>query len=200
VETLYLIVGLGNPGTEYAETRHNAGFQVVARLARRWKAAWSREKGLKSRLALAELAGRRVLLCQPQTYMNSSGEAVASVAGYFQVPLPQMLVVVDDADLPFGELRLRGSGSSGGHRGLESMEQHLATRAYARLRLGIGRSATDEREIRDYVLSRFTQAEAELWERVLRRAADQAECWLTAGLELAMTRFNGAINTTKEQQ
>jgi len=193
-------VGLGNPGAEYAQTRHNAGFQVVERLARRWQAAWSWEKGFKSRLARTEVAGRRVMLCEPQTYMNLSGEAVATVADYFQVPLPQMLVVVDDADLPVGELRLRGSGSDGGHHGLESIEQRLATRAYARLRLGIGRSATDERAIIDYVLSRFTEAEAELWERVLARAAEQAECWLTAGIELAMTRFNGVINTTKEQQ
>ena len=200
METLHLIVGLGNPGGEYAATRHNAGFQVVERLARRWQAGWSLEKGLKSRLARAELSGQRVLLCQPKTYMNLSGEAVVSVAGYFQVPVAALLVVSDDADLPLGELRLRGSGSSGGHHGLESVEQHLGTRAYSRQRLGIGRSATDEREIRDYVLSRFTEAEAELWDRVLGRAADQTECWLTAGLELAMTRFNGAINTTKEQQ
>lgn len=199
MENLYLIVGLGNPGQEFVGTRHNAGFQMVERLARRWSAGWRLKDGLKSRLARTEVAGRRVLLCQPQTYMNLSGEAVAAVIDYFKVPLPQMLVAVDDADLPFGELRLRGGGSSGGHHGLESIERHLATQAYARLRLGIGRSASDEHKIRDYVLSRFTPTEADHWEMVLARAGDQAECWLTAGLELAMTRFNGTVNPTKEQ-
>ena len=201
-EHLYLIVGLGNPGSEYAGTRHNAGFQVVARLAERWHARWTSDRELKARLARTVVEGRRVMLCQPQTYMNLSGEAVAAVSGYYRVALPQVLIVVDDADLPLGELRMRSGGGPVGHHGLESIEQHLATREYARLRLGIGRStsATSERQISDYVLSRFTPVEAELWDSVLARAADQAACWLTVGLELAMTRFNGVINTIKEQQ
>ena len=136
---MYLMVGLGNPGSEYARTRHNAGFLVVQSLAEKWRAAWKYEKKFSARVAHAEREGRRVLLCEPQTYMNSSGEAVGSVMEFFRVPASRLLVAVDDADLPFGEIRLRPSGSSGGHHGLESIEQHVASREFARLRLGIGR-------------------------------------------------------------
>src|SRR5881394_3952935 len=114
MENVYLIVGLGNPGSEYARTRHNAGFLVTARLGERQRASWSYERKFEARLARFQEASGTVLLCQPQTYMNSSGEAVGAVVGFYQVPLSRLLVVVDDADLPLGELRLRPSGSSGG--------------------------------------------------------------------------------------
>ena len=139
MENLYLIVGLGNPGADYARTRHNAGFQVADRLAERWRSGWTYEKKFNARLASAQRNDRRVLLCEPQTYMNSSGAAVGLVVAFYRVPLNALLVVVDDADLPLGEIRLRPGGSSGGHHGLESIEQHLGTREYARLRVGIGR-------------------------------------------------------------
>lgn len=202
MENLYLIVGLGNPGAEYAKTRHNAGFLVVERLAERWRAGWTYEKKFNARLARAERNSRRALLCEPQTYMNSSGEAVGAVANFYRVPMPQVLVVVDDVDLPLGELRLRPGGSSGGHHGLESIEEHLGTREYARLRVGIGRQA-GAREITDYVLGRFHSTEAALADTVLGVAADQAECWLDAGIQKAMSRFNGAAggsaSESKEQ-
>src|SRR5436309_8359222 len=140
MENFYLIVGLGNPGAEYARTRHNAGFMVVERLAERWQAGWGLEQKFESRVARAERDGRRLLLGQPQTYMNQSGEAVAKLAEYFRAPLDRLLVVVDDADLPLGEIRLRPRGAGGGHHGLESIERRLGTRQYARLRIGIGRS------------------------------------------------------------
>ena len=128
--------------------------------------------------------------------MNSSGEAVGPLVGFYRVPLKQLLVAVDDADLPLGELRLRPGGSSGGHHGLESLEQHLGTREFARLRIGIGRKA-GAREITDYVLGRFSASEADLAEKVLTAAADQAEVWLKAGIQKAMSQFNGLVEELK---
>ena len=137
MENLFLIAGLGNPGPEYAATRHNIGFVLVERLAVRWGAAWDSRKKFNARLAKLERDGRKVILCQPQTFMNASGEAVAAVARFYQLPVDRTLIVLDDADLPLGQIRLRPEGSSGGHHGLESVEQQLGTRGYPRLRLGI---------------------------------------------------------------
>jgi peptidyl-tRNA hydrolase, PTH1 family len=196
MENMFLIVGLGNPGAEYAKTRHNAGFLLVSKLAERWKANWTLEKKFNARVAKAERNEGRVLLCEPQTFMNSSGESVGPLVTFYRVPLNRLLVVVDDADLPFGEIRLRPSGSSGGHHGLESIEQHLATREFARLRIGIGRQA-GAREITGYVLGRFSPAETELAEKVLAAAADQTEVWLKAGIQKAMSQFNGLVGELK---
>jgi peptidyl-tRNA hydrolase, PTH1 family len=193
MENLYLIVGLGNPGGDYARTRHNAGFLVAEQLAERWRAGWSYEKKFNARLARAERGEQRVLLCEPQTYMNSSGEAVSAVAAFYRVALSRTVIVVDDADLPLGEIRLRPSGSSGGHHGLESVEQHLGTREYARLRIGIGRAA-GAREITGYVLGRFSSTEAALVDKVLAVASDQVETWLDAGIQKAMSQFNGVVD------
>jgi len=190
MENLYLIVGLGNPGAEYARTRHNAGFQTADRLAERWGSAWTYEKKFDACLARTERAGRRVLVCKPQTYMNASGEAVAAVQSYYRVPLPQLLMVVDDADLPLGALRLKPGGGSGGHHGLESIEQHLGARDYARLRIGIGRQ-DGAREITGHVLGRFHSTEQALVDKVINMASDAAECWVDAGIQKAMNQFNG---------
>jgi peptidyl-tRNA hydrolase, PTH1 family len=199
MENLYLIVGLGNPGTDYARTRHNVGFLAVEELARRWRANWKHEKKFQARMARDERGNRRVLLCEPQTYMNASGEAVSAVVRFFDVPPAQVLVVVDDADLPLGHLRLRPRGSSGGHHGLESIEQHLGTREYARLRIGIGRTG-EAREITGHVLGRFSSTETALADKVLRVASDQAETWLEAGIQKAMTQFNGAIDGSADER
>jgi peptidyl-tRNA hydrolase, PTH1 family len=192
MEPLHLIVGLGNPGAEYTKTRHNAGFLLVGTLAARWQAAWKNERRFNARLARAEHRGRRVLLCQPQTFMNASGETVGALVNFYRLPRTRVLVGVDDADLPLGEIRLRAGGSSGGHHGLESIEQHLGSREFARLRLGIGRRA-GAREITDYVLSRFDRTEAALMEKVLDRAISQAECWLSDGVQKAM-QLNGKLD------
>ena len=191
MENVFLIVGLGNPGPEYARTRHNAGFQLVERLASRWKCDWANERKFRARLARTELGGRRILLCEPQTFMNLSGEAVGAVGDFYQLPLVQLLVAADDADLPVGTLRLRPGGSSGGHHGLESIEQHLASREFARLKIGIGRQE-NLREITNHVLGKFDSAEAELMEKVLDRAVRQVEIWLEAGTEKAM-QLNGNV-------
>ena len=193
MEGWHLIAGLGNPGREYARTRHNAGFMVAERLAERARASWSNERKFDARVARWERAGQKVLLVMPGTFMNASGESVGAVAAFYQISPRQVLVVVDDADLPFGEIRMRPSGSSGGHHGLESVEQHLATRDYPRLRVGIGREPGSAREITGYVLSDFGRADRELLDKVLARACDQVECWLTDGIQAAMNRFNGKV-------
>jgi PTH1 family peptidyl-tRNA hydrolase len=199
MEPLHLIVGLGNPGAEYAQTRHNAGFLLVEKLAAQWKTGWTNERKFAARIAKAERSGKRVLLCEPQTFMNLSGETVGALKDFYQLPLKQILVAVDDADLPFGEIRLRASGSSGGHHGLESIEQHLASREFARLRIGIGRR-DGMREITNYVLGKFDPAENKLLEKVLDRASNQIETWLEAGIEKAMNQFNGVVDSTNEKK
>ena len=161
-------------------------------LAERWRADWKSEKKFRARIARAELNERQALLCKPQTFMNSSGEAVTAMVNFYRVELPRVLVIVDDADLPLGQLRLRPSGSSGGHHGLESVERHLGSREYARLRIGIGRTA-GPREITGHVLGRFSSTEAELADKVFAVASDQAECWFNDGIQKAMNQFNGTI-------
>jgi PTH1 family peptidyl-tRNA hydrolase len=196
MEDQHLIVGLGNPGAEYAKTRHNAGFMLADLLAKHWRADWNNEKKFQSRVAKAERDGKRLVLCEPQTFMNLSGAAVGMLVKFYQTPLGKLLVVVDDADLPLGEIRLRPGGSSGGHHGLESIEQHLGSREYARLRIGIGRQ-DGRREISGHVLGKLSATELALMEKVLVRAAEQVECWLAHGLPKAMSLFNGSIEPVK---
>jgi PTH1 family peptidyl-tRNA hydrolase len=199
METLHLIVGLGNPGAEYARTRHNAGFLLVEKLATQWRADWANERKFDARMVKAERGGRKVLLCEPQTFMNLSGETVGAVTEFYRLPVKQLMVAVDDADLPLGEIRLRPAGSSGGHHGLESIEQHLGTREFARLRIGIGRRGI-ARQITGHVLGKFEATESELLEKVLDRAAGQIDCWLEAGLQTAMSQFNGVIDPNNEEK
>jgi PTH1 family peptidyl-tRNA hydrolase len=199
MEPLHLIVGLGNPGAEYAKTRHNAGFLLVETLAAKWKADWTNERKFNARIAQAERSGKKVLLCEPQTFMNLGGETVGALKFFYRLPLKQLLVAVDDADLPLGEIRLRACGSSGGHHGLESIEQHLASREFARLRMGIGRK-DGAREITRHVLGKFDPAESGLLEKVRERAAGQIETWLEAGIEKAMSQFNGVVDSTNEKK
>jgi peptidyl-tRNA hydrolase, PTH1 family len=200
MEERFLIVGLGNPGAEYARTRHNAGFMAVELLGQRRAVKWDLETKFSSRLARTEFEGRMLMLCEPQTYMNASGEAVGLLVEFFKIPVRQLLVVVDDADLQLGAIRLRGSGSSGGHHGLESIEQRLGTREYARLRIGIGRQPGAARRITNYVLGRFSADDLPLLEKILNRVADQIECWVTRGITPAMNQFNGAIEAPSEKE
>ena len=195
-----VIVGLGNPGAEYAKTRHNAGFILVDRLAKQWRVEWKSERKFDALIARASDVGEGgVLLSKPQTFMNASGESVAPLADFFKITPARCLVVVDDADLPVGEIRMRPGGSSGGHHGLESIEQHLGTREFPRLRIGIGRR-TSEREIVGHVLGKFSQAENEILELVMARAAGQAECWVRGGAQKAMNQFNGAVESPDNER
>jgi PTH1 family peptidyl-tRNA hydrolase len=200
MDTVRLVVGLGNPGREYARTRHNAGFMLVESLAVRWQSGWRVEDNLAVRLSETRRWGLRIWLAQPQTFMNSSGEAVAGLLRYYRLDLSQTLIVLDDADLPLGEIRIRPAGGTGGHHGLESIEQHVGTKDYARLRLGIGRRSEDNRQIVGFVLGRFDDSEAGLFAPALGRAADAVECWLQNGLAAAMNRFNGASPAQQQRK
>jgi len=195
----YLIAGLGNPGSEYERTRHNAGFMLVERLAENWRGAWRTEKKFKAEVAAASVSGRKVLLVKPLTFMNLSGEAVGPLTRFYRVPPANLLVVVDDADLALGRARLRPGGSPGGHHGLESVERHVGSRDWARLRLGIGRQG-GLREISGHVLGRFGAGEADVFAKVLEHAVRQTECWLNDGAEPAMNRFNGPIPGLNEDK
>lgn len=194
VNGVKLIIGLGNPGAEYRETRHNAGFMVTDCLAERRKWPWRLEKKFFAEIADGTLDGRRVVLAKPQTFMNLSGKAAGELARYLKAALPDVLVLVDDADLPLGSLRLRAEGSAGGHHGLESVETHLGSRAYARLRLGVARPNQGRRDIAGHVLGCFDHEELAVWKKVLQRAVGQVECWAAEGIAPAMTKFNGTVN------
>ena len=187
---MHLIVGLGNPGTEYAKTRHNAGFMAIERLAQRHGLASGGGAKTKFHAGVLEgaIAGRKVMLMQPTTYMNRSGLAVGEAAAFYKLEPEQVLVLVDDLALPCGQLRLRASGSAGGHNGLTSVERSLGTRDYPRLRLGIDPRGRVPQV--DYVLGRFTEDQWEQFEPSLMRACDCIEAWLSEGIEPAMTRFN----------
>jgi PTH1 family peptidyl-tRNA hydrolase len=198
MESVYLIVGLGNPGRRYDRTRHNVGFMLVERLAERHRAAWRSAAKFEARVAAWDAVPRRVWLCEPLTYMNDSGSAVRRVMDYHKVPQERLLIVVDDADLPLGSLRLKPDGGTGGHHGLESVQEHLGSNVYARLRLGIGR-AVGAREITGHVLGRFDQGEADLLEAVLERACDQVECWIAHGARTAMNDFNGTLERSHDE-
>ena len=200
MDTLYLVAGLGNPGAEYARTRHNAGFLAVERFGKKFSADWKPVSKFQSRIAWVEACGRKVILCEPQTYMNASGEAIESLAAFYKVSLDRVLVVVDDADLPLGQIRLRGEGSSGGHHGLESIERHVGSRSFARLRVGIGRTDRALRQITGHVLGKFSPDEAELVENVLDRVADQVECFLAEGIQKAMSLYNGAVVAPEKKE
>ena len=193
MDTVYLVAGLGNPGPEYARTRHNAGFMAVEYFGEKRSADWKHVAKFQSRVARVEASGRKVVLCEPMTFMNASGEAIAPLVAYYKVPLERVLVVVDDADLPLGQIRLRSEGSSGGHHGLESIEQYLGSRQYARLRVGIGRTERGLREITGHVLGKFSADETDLLKKVLERTAAQIECFLAEGVQKAMSQFNGAV-------
>ena len=203
MDNLHVIVGLGNPGAEYSRTRHNAGFLALDQLAGRWKLDWKLERKFEALVArAAPVGGASVLFCKPQTFMNASGKSVGQVTSFYHVPADRCLVVVDDADLPLGEIRMRPKGSSGGHHGLESIEEQLGTRGFPRLRVGIGRRS-GEREITGHVLGRFSRDEVAILELVLARAASQIECWVRQGVQKAMNQFNGTVaspdNEGKEQ-
>ena len=183
-------MGLGNPGPEYADTRHNAGFRLADRLAERWGLGPFR-RGERARVASGTAQGVAVKLLKPQTYMNRSGAALAplqALPGFD--PARHLLILVDDVALPPGRFRLRGAGSAGGHNGLKSIEGALQRQDYARLRIGVGAKPPESDDLADWVLSDFTREEREAIDALLAPMAEAVECWLTDGIELAMTRFN----------
>ncbi|MPN04169.1 Peptidyl-tRNA hydrolase [bioreactor metagenome] len=186
----WLVVGLGNPGAQYENTRHNIGFLVIDELAERAGVPVQRLKH-KALTNTAAVGGRKALLMKPVTYMNLSGDAVADAAAFYKIPPERILVISDDVALPPGRLRFRREGSDGGHKGLRSIEQRLGTRSYPRLKVGVGEKPHPDYEMADWVLSKFIGADKTAMEAAVRRAADAVESALSHGLDKAMTDFNG---------
>ncbi len=188
-----LIVGLGNPGPDYAEHRHNIGFRVVDALAKAHGLSFSRCRSARAHLAGGQVRGRSVLLAKPRTFMNVSGKAVSRLSRADDIPPSQILVVHDDLDLPFGRLRLRPEGGSGGHKGMRSIIDLLGTRGFPRLRVGIDRppGRTDPA---DYVLQPFDPEQESLLCEVVETAVEAIECWLAQGIVAAMESFNRPLS------
>ena len=183
----HIIVGLGNPGRNYANTRHNLGFMVVDELARRGGDSSARKR-FRSEMVDTRLPAGKTILVKPQTFMNESGHAVREVLNWYRADPDQILIVVDDLDLPFGQLRLRSSGSAGGHNGLKSIIEQTGTREFPRLRLGIGRGPN---QAKAHVLSHFAPSEQQHLPRLVDAAADAAELWMREGAIQAMNEVNG---------
>jgi len=190
---VWLIVGLGNPGEEYAKTRHNIGFQCVNEVARRHGLDFSK-KLAKARIAEGQIAGQRVALAKPFTYMNVIGQSVVSLCNWYKVPPAQeLLVIYDELDLPFGTLRLRERGSAGTHNGMKSVVAQLGSQEFPRMRIGIGQGPPG-RDAAQYVLGRFTRDEQAQLPALIARAADAVEVILREGFTTAMNRFNAPLS------
>jgi PTH1 family peptidyl-tRNA hydrolase len=185
-----LIVGLGNPGREYRETRHNVGFMVVDEIARRYALGWSQAPSQVPDVFIAKRYGTDpLLLAKPLTFMNLSGDAIAGLSRYYDIATEDLLIVVDEAALPFGKLRARARGSAGGHNGLKSAIERLGTTEFPRLRLGVGRG-DDRRKLSDHVLSIFERSERAELESFISRAADAAEMFVAEGILKVMNTYN----------
>lgn len=185
----WLIVGLGNPGGQYDNTRHNAGFLVADELARRGGFSIRRVR-FKALTAAAELGGQGVLVMKPTTYMNLSGEAVGEAARFYKLSPDHVLVISDDVDLPLGKLRIRKSGSAGGHNGLKSIIQHLGSDQFPRLKVGVGGKPHPDYDLGDWVLGRLQGEDKKVMDETVRRAAGAVECLLKDGIDKAMNQFN----------
>ena len=185
----WLIVGLGNPGGQYDNTRHNAGFLVADELARRGGFSIQRAR-FKALTASAEVSGQGTLVMKPTTYMNLSGEAVGEAARFYKLAPDHVLVISDDVDLPLGKLRLRAGGSAGGHNGLKSIIQHLGTDRFPRLKVGVGGKPHPDYDLADWVLGKLTGEDKKLMDETVKRAADAVECFLKDGPQKAMNQFN----------
>jgi PTH1 family peptidyl-tRNA hydrolase len=192
-----LIVGLGNPGKEYAAHRHNVGFQVVEALAAAHGLAFARDKYARAHLARGSIAGQEVLLAKPQTFMNASGTAVSRLLRRHEMPPDRLFVVYDDLDLPLGRLRLRPDGGSGGHKGMRSIIDHLGTQGFPRLRVGIDRPP-GRMDPADYVLRPFNAQQRAVLAVVVDRAVAAIECWIAAGIVTAMDQFNQPADVASE--
>ncbi|MBP6715746.1 MAG: aminoacyl-tRNA hydrolase [Acidobacteria bacterium] len=188
-----LVAGLGNPGRQYAGTRHNIGFEVIDELAKRHRVGFEAAPA-DAMLGKWRRDGDVILLVKPLTFMNLSGVAVGQLLRYFKVEVQDLLVVCDDVTLPLGRLRVRGSGSEGGHNGLRSMAQQLGTIEYSRLRVGVGRGDT-RRDLADHVLASFAPEEQTGVQDAVTRSAEAVESWVIDGLAKTMNVFNRAGET-----
>jgi len=194
----FIIVGLGNPGREFRETRHNVGFMLLDRLSIKLKTRFSRMQSralvASAKYSLLNSGGGeyKVILAKPQTFMNLSGHSVQGLIHFYKIPLQNLLITHDDLDLPIGTIRLRPDGRSAGQKGMTSTIEHLGTDEFPRLRLGIGRPP-GRMQAHDYVLQDFSDPEMELVSETLNRAVEAALMWITDGLEAAMNKYNGMV-------
>lgn len=187
-QTPRLIAGLGNPGREYAHSRHNAGFICLDYFAREHKLAFSHRQS-QARLAIGEVAGQKIVLAKPQTFMNQSGKAIAGLLQHFDMSPVDLVVIYDDMDLPLGKIRLRPGGSAGGHHGIESIIASLGTQDFARIRVGIGHPEETADSI-SHVLGDFSREEEQVFAQVVPKVGEAVICLLTEGISAAMSRFN----------
>lgn len=182
-----LIVGLGNVGKQYENTRHNIGFMVLDKLAERWKVSWKDDQfAFFAEKHLPE----KVMLIKPKTYMNLSGQAVGFYVNYYNINLEDIAVVQDDLDLVCGKVRVRRKGSAGGHRGLISINEHLKSMDFARFKVGIGHPDKDKKTVIKHVLEKFSKEEHVLIDEAIEKTADALECWIDNGIDVSMNRFN----------
>ena len=185
----WLVVGLGNPGGQYENTRHNVGFMVADELGERGSFPIQRLK-FHALTNTAVIGGQGVLVMKPTTYMNLSGEAVGEAARFYKLPADHVLVISDDVDLPVGKLRIRKGGSAGGHNGLKSIIQHLGTDQFPRLKVGVGGKPHPDYDMADWVLGKLQGEDKKVMDEAVKRAADAVECLLKDGPDKAMNRFN----------
>ncbi len=192
-ETSYLLIGLGNPGREYITTRHNIGFMLIDRLCVRLDARGMKLQS-KAIVISTNYEERKIFLAKPQTYMNLSGQSVQGLLHFYKIPVENLLVAHDDIDLPFGTIRIRPAGGPGGQRGMASTIEKLGTKDFPRLRLGIGRPP-GRMDPKDYVLQDFSKDDSKTLPEVLDRAAEAALEFVTRGLNAAMNKFNGSVES-----
>jgi PTH1 family peptidyl-tRNA hydrolase len=190
-ETTYLLIGLGNPGREYRDNRHNIGFMLIDRLIVRLNARGLKVQS-KAIVTTATYADRKLILAKPQTYMNLSGQSIQGLVHFYKLPVENMLIAFDDLDLPFGTIRLRPGGGAGGQKGLASAIEQLGTKDIARLRLGIGRPP-GRMDPSAYVLQDFSREEMKSLSEIVDRAADAALTFVVDGLNKAMNKYNGSV-------
>jgi peptidyl-tRNA hydrolase, PTH1 family len=187
----YLVVGLGNPGREYRETRHNIGFMVIDQLCKVLGVSMTRMQS-RALVAVGAFAGQKVILAKPQTFMNLSGQAVGGLVHFYKIPVEHLIIAHDDIDLPLGTIRIRPGGGSAGQKGMESIIQQLGTQNFSRLRLGVGRPP-GQKEAANYVLQKFTRGEQEMVDLLLERASAAVQTFIRDGLNTAMNQYNGNL-------
>ena len=186
----YLIVGLGNPGASYENTLHNSGFMVVKAYANKYGMSFSsKNKKVDGLMTQGSVDGKKVFLLMPQTFMNESGRSVRLAMDFFKIKLGNILVVVDDVAIPFGDIRIRQMGSDGGHNGLKSIEEHIHSQKYSRIKIGIGEKPP-YKELSDFVLGKFTSKQKLALPAIINKAIDAIDLWLEEGMVSAMNKMN----------
>ena len=186
---MFLIVGLGNPGVEYAATRHNIGFDMITYLSDKYNIPVNSREG-KALVGKGMLAGEKVMLAQPQTYMNLSGESVRALMDYYKIDIEDLLVIYDDISLDVGQIRMRGKGSAGGHNGIKSIIQHTGTQEFARIKIGVGQKP-EGGDLVKHVLGRFSREEDGMFRDVFALAEEGLLAWLQEDMKCAMNKVNG---------